>query len=123
MKVIIAGSRNILDLNVVEEAVSLSGFTITEVVSGHARGVDTLGETWAKKNNIPIKLFIPDWDKHGKSAGFIRNVDMIKYVEPNGGLIAIWDGLSRGTNHSILTAKKYNILTYIHRYNLKQKGY
>ena len=47
MKVIIAGSRGVEDYALVEEAVKQSGFDITEVVSGTARGVDLLGEHWA----------------------------------------------------------------------------
>ena len=47
MKVIIAGSRDITDYSLVCRAISESKFDITEVISGTARGVDTLGEKWA----------------------------------------------------------------------------
>lgn len=103
MKTIIAGSRSIADPNIVSEAIAASGFTITEMVSGGARGVDRLGENWASAANIPIKRFIPDWDSHGKRAGFFRNTEMAEYADA---LIAIWDGKSRGTGHMISEAAK-----------------
>ena len=58
MKTIIAGSRDgILYMDVVE-AMENCGWTPTEVVSGAARGVDSLGELWANRNYIKIKQFI-----------------------------------------------------------------
>ena len=55
MKVIIAGTRVVKDYSLVVQAVERSGYTITEVVSGCATGVDQLGEQWARANGIPIK--------------------------------------------------------------------
>lgn len=71
---------------------------ITEVVSGGAKGIDTLGEHWAKNNDIPIKVFQANWDLHGKSAGIIRNKEMGNYADI---LVAFWDYKSRGTKHMI----------------------
>lgn len=110
MRTIIAGSRSIIDYNLVKQAILNSGFDITEVVSGHAHGVDQLGEQWANENDIPIKLFKPDWDKFGKSAGFRRNVEMVEYAEA---LIACYDGVSKGTQHTINLANKRNLKVYV----------
>lgn len=104
MKTIIAGSRNIRNYPKVKEiinktlrvACTLAG--ITEVVSGGANGVDTLGEVWAEEHDIPFKRFPADWDSHGRAAGFIRNEKMGDYADA---LLAIWDGNSRGTEHMI----------------------
>lgn len=96
MKVIIAGSRDLY--GPVDLAVNNSGFNITEVVSGTARGIDKSGEHWAAGSGIPVKQFVADWDKHGKAAGIIRNNDMACYADA---LIAIWDGKSKGTLHMI----------------------
>ena len=109
MKVIIAGSRGIIDYNIVKEAIEESGFQITEIVSGNARGVDKLGEKYAKENNIKIKQFIPDWSQ-GKSAGFVRNKVMGDYSHA---LIALWDGESRGTKHMIDYAKKIGLKVFV----------
>lgn len=94
MKVIIAGSRTITDYGLVEKAVRDAGFTISEVVSGKAKGVDTLGEQWAKAHGVPVKEFPAHWEL-GKSAGYRRNLDMAKYADA---LILIHNG-SKGSTH------------------------
>lgn len=78
---------------------------IKKVVSGGASGADRLGEEWAIKNNIETEIFIPNWQKYGKKAGFIRNDSII---EASTHVLAFWDGVSKGTNNSIGLAKKYN---------------
>lgn len=109
MKVIIAGSRDIDDITAIEHAVKASGFEITELVSGAARGVDRLGEKWAKANSIPIRQFFPDWTA-GRGAGFIRNAEMAMYGDA---LIAIWDGASRGTKNMIDNATKRGLKVFV----------
>lgn len=111
MKVIIAGGRNVTTYAYVEEAIIQSGFNITEVVSGCARGADTLGEQWATRNNVALKKFPADWDTHGKRAGHIRNCQMGDYAEA---LIALWDGESRGTKHMIDYATKKGLKVFIY---------
>lgn len=111
MKCILAGSRGIVDLEIVKQAISSSGIAITELVSGGARGVDTLGEMWAKENSIPIKVFKPDWNTYGKAAGPLRNIQMGDYAEA---LIACWDGKSKGTNHMIDYATSKGLKVYVH---------
>lgn len=113
MKVIIAGSRGITDGSIIEKAIIASGFEITEVVSGTARGVDQLGETWATMAGKKIAKFPADWDTHGKSAGYKRNQQMAEYADA---LIAIWDGESRGTKHMIDIMKKTGKPTYVFGY-------
>jgi len=114
MKVIIAGSRSITDVNIVRRAVKLSGFEITEVVSGTARGVDRLGEQIAHELNIPVKRFPANWEKYGRRAGFLRNQEMAHYADA---LIAVWDGVSRGTKHMIEYARSCGLQVYVHRVN------
>lgn len=111
MKVIIAGSRN-LELGVfsMRDIVNASGFDITEVVSGTARGVDSSGEHWAEYHDIPVKRFPADWKRFGKSAGAIRNAQMAHYADA---LIAIWDGESRGTKNMIDIANKKRLKVYV----------
>lgn len=115
MKVVIAGSREGFDISDVREAFIYSGFgtesKITEIVSGGARGVDRLGEQFAKEMNIPIKQFIPDWDGLGKKAGHVRNRDMGDYADA---LIALWDGVSKGTKGMIEYAEKKGLKVYVY---------
>jgi hypothetical protein len=85
--------------------------TISEVVSGCASGIDKLGEDWAVNNYVPIKRFPADWQRYGKSAGFIRNVQMAEYA---GALVAIWDGRSRGTWNMIQEANRRDLRVYVY---------
>lgn len=114
MKVIIAGSRDIIDYGIVVGAIEDSGFEITEVVSGTAKGVDLLGERYAMDKRIKIKRFKPNWSKYKKVAGFIRNEKMVNYVYPHGGLILIWNGRSKGSAHTLHYTKKKGIQIYLH---------
>jgi hypothetical protein len=114
VKVIICGGRNFTDYQYLNAYVKMvpPWIEITEVVSGHADGADTLGEQWATKNNIPLKIFPADWERLGRRAGPIRNIEMSKYAE---GCIAFWDGESKGTKHMIDTAIKAGLWTYVIR--------
>jgi hypothetical protein len=119
MKTIIAGSRTITDSAELEKAIQLSGFKITEVLSGGALGPDTLGANWAKANNIPVKYFYPDWKTYGKAAGPIRNSAMVAEAE---GAIFLWDGISRGTKDCITKAEKKALAIYIHKVERKEEN-
>lgn len=112
MKVIVAGSRDIVDRGAVGRAILSCPFEITEIVSGTARGVDSIAENIAATKGYPTKLFPADWDKYGKPAGAIRNKEMADYADA---LIAVWDGQSRGTKNMIETMNKANkpVLLYL----------
>lgn len=77
-----------------------------EIVSGGAKGADRLGENFAAAFNLPVKRFLPDYEKHGKHAPLIRNTKMAAYATE---LIALWDSKSRGTAHMIQAAKKMGL--------------
>lgn len=118
MKAIIAGSRDFEDyayLCYCMQSLCLME-RITEIVSGEARGADKLGERYAKENNIPVKLFPADWKKYGKSAGYIRNSEMLKYIKPDGILIVFWDGQSKGTLDMITRTQKAELKTFVFNY-------
>lgn len=109
MKTIIAGCRKFVDYEEVVRHVNLSGFNITEVVSGGCGGVDKLGERFAKERGIGIKRF-PYEGKYGKAGGPIRNRKMAEYGEA---LIAISSG-GNGTKNMIEEAKKRGLKLYVH---------
>lgn len=110
MKVVIAGSRSITDYSVVKYAIELSGFDITTVVSGTAKGVDKLGEKFAEDNNLNIIRFPANWSKFGRAAGFYRNWDMAEFCDAG---IIIWDQESKGTLQMIYCLKKLNKPYYL----------
>lgn len=109
MKLIIAGGRTQrLSLNDLEELSRING--VSEVVSGHAHGVDRDGEKWAQVNSIPIILFPADWDRYGKSAGAIRNGEMAKDADA----VALFPG-GRGTENMFATAKREGLIIFDYR--------
>lgn len=101
-KVIIAGSREFdcyeIVRDIMDELILETNSVPTEIISGTAKGADTMGETYAKELGIPIKRFPANWNKHGKKAGHLRNIEMAEYGEQ---LVAFWDGQSPGTKQMI----------------------
>jgi hypothetical protein len=107
MKLAVVGSRGFNDYEKLKSNLDIIHKVkiVTCVISGGAYGADSLAEKWAKENNIETLIFYPDWDKYGKSAGYIRNEEIVKASDA---VIAFWDGTSKGTEHSINLARKYN---------------
>ena len=117
LKVIIAGSRNFNDYEMLEQLVDMylqrySADQI-EIVSGGARGADSLGERYARSRGIALKVMPADWNRYGKSAGYRRNESMAQYATH---CIVFWDGASRGSQHMIDLANQYNLALRIVRY-------
>jgi hypothetical protein len=108
LKIIIAGSRNFNDYNLLEQKVDfyIGENQDIEIISGTARGADKLGERYAINKELKLKRFPADWQKYGKKAGYLRNKEMAKYASH---AIIFWDGKSKGTGHMIELCKKYNI--------------
>lgn len=110
MRTIIAGSRTITDIMYLRLAMQKCGWTPSLVISGTARGVDTLGEQWAEENNIPVARFPAAWSVYGKRAGYIRNEQMADNADA---LVALWDNVSRGTQHMIGIARSKKLRVFI----------
>jgi hypothetical protein len=100
MKIIIAGPRDrSVSIAELTQIVYESGFAISILICGMARGIDTSAHIWARTLGIPIEEYPAEWDAFGKSAGYRRNTEMAKVAE---GLIALRKpGGSRGTQHMI----------------------
>ncbi len=117
MRCLICGSRDITDYEILKQAIKESGFEITEVVSGCARGADRLGEQWARENNVKLHQFPAEWDRYGSYAGFKRNKEMIQFISPpdcqDGCVIALWDGISKGTKHTISLARDTGLPLFV----------
>jgi hypothetical protein len=77
----------------------------TEIISGGAKGIDTMAAVWANENNIPIIEFKPDWATYGKKAGILRNTDIINESTH---VLALPTKKSIGTHDSIRKAKDLN---------------
>ena len=78
MKVVIAGSRDITDYDILLKAIKECPFEITEVISGRARGVDTLSEQFAEDYGLKLHPFPADWKRLRNAAGPIRMLKWLK---------------------------------------------
>lgn len=112
MKIAVVGSREFKNIQFIADIVSREFNLSTQdiLISGGARGVDSIAEgciDFLNKirtvNPVQKIIFLPDWNKYGKSAGFRRNELIINEAEK---VIAFWDGKSKGTKHSIDLAIK-----------------
>lgn len=113
MNLSVIGSRTFNNYQLLEEEILYHQLNIGKIISGGAKGADTLAEIFAKKHDIETLILKPEWNLYGKSAGYKRNVDIINKCDI---CIAFWDGESKGTKHSIDIAnnlKKPLIIRYV----------
>lgn len=80
---------------------------------GLARGADTLGTHYARERGIQVLEFPADWERLGRRAGMVRNLQMLEAADA---VVAFWDGQSRGTAHTIGEAKKRGLPLRVVRY-------
>ena len=116
-RLIIAGGREFSDYpllaaSVVEFVNELDDPDI-EIVCGCARGADSLGEEYGKSKGYKINYYKPNWDLYGKAAGMFRNRAMALNAD---GLIAFWDGSSKGTKHMIDMARRHGLKVKVIKY-------
>lgn len=105
-RIAIVGSRDYPNAHVVVGARMKALPKGCTIVSGGARGVDSIAAHWADMLGYKKVIYLPDWDAHGKSAGYLRNVTI---VDNSDLVIAFWDGTSKGTKHTIDIAMKKGI--------------
>lgn len=109
-RVIIAGSRNFDDYELLKQWCDymLQNFNPQDVVivSGTARGADTLGEQYARERGMKIDSRPANWDLYGKSAGYRRNEEMAQNADA---CIVFIVNNSKGSSHMIDLAKKYKL--------------
>lgn len=119
MKVAIVGSQTFTDYELMKN--TLAPFEITQVISGGAKGADTLAENYADEFGIDKDIIPADWDnleaepcfvkkrndgsEYNTLAGFNRNTDIVEKAEL---IIAFWDGESPGTKDTITKALNSN---------------
>lgn len=83
------------------------------LICGGAKGADTLGEDYAKFRGWDIEYFIPDWHNDGNGAGMRRNTLMANRAD---GVIAFWDGKSKGTKQMIAISKYRGRMVRVFKY-------
>jgi len=111
-KIAVVGSREIADYEKVKQFINevLQRRKIDRenvlIVSGGARGVDSLTQQYAKEYGLPILIFYPKWNRYGKKAGLLRNSKIIETADL---VIAVVSPKSRGTWDTINKARKKGI--------------
>lgn len=99
MKVAVVGSRSIVHQNV---AAALPRET-TEIITGGAKGIDTLAAQTAKELGLPLTVILPDYAVFGKAAPLHCNDQIIAQADF---VLIFWDGVSNGTKHVIERCKQ-----------------
>lgn len=105
MKLAIVGSREFTDYDKMCKFIA-SRFdidTIDCIVSGGAKGADSLAERFASEHNISTKIFKPDWKRYGRAAGPIRNRSIVEYADA---VVAFPTSSSKGTVNSMKLARE-----------------
>lgn len=107
MKLAIIGSRSI------QKGLNLADIMpedVEEIVTGGAKGVDAFAAQYAYVNQIPLKVFLPEYEKYGRRAPLMRNYQIVDYADA---VLAVWDGVSKGTMHTYNYARKQGKITAI----------
>ena len=110
MRWIIAGGRNFEDYDLLKRTAGKVVRPGDTIISGGAKGADILGELFADRNGLDLEQYPAEWEKYGKGAGYRRNHQMSLIAD---GLIAFWDGHSRGTKNMIENAHKARLTTLV----------
>ncbi len=113
MRVAVVGSRFYTDYDYMKASLDAIGGAdkINVIISGGARGADSLGERYARENGIEFVLFAADWNKHGKAAGPIRNKQLIEEGKPE---LVVAFNPGKGTKDTISRAEQNNIEVVTH---------
>lgn len=108
---LVVGSRSFEDYHMLADKLDLylKNQRKVVIVSGGARGADALAERYAKERGLQCIIFPADWSRLGKRAGYIRNKEMHEFVSKmkKRGCVAFWNGISKGTRHSIELSGEY----------------
>lgn len=133
-KIIIAGSRNFDRYDIVKNTMRMKFPERIIIVSGCARGADSLGVRYAREYDLEVELHPARWDDitaqpchvkynsrgaYNALAGHNRNREMLQSVldNPDGGcLVAFWDGASHGTRNMIAIAREAGIQVHVIKY-------
>ena len=99
MKLLIAGSRSITSFD-------FSAYVSDDtelIITGGAKGVDTLAEAYARERGIPVVTVKPAYEKYGRAAPVVRDKEMVEMADA---VLVVWDGVSRGSRHTADHARK-----------------
>jgi hypothetical protein len=93
MKLLIAGSRSITEFDLTPHIPA----DVDLIITGGAKGVDALGEQYAREYGIPTVTVKPIYEKYGRAAPIRRDEEMVDMADA---VLVVWDGVSRGSRHT-----------------------
>lgn len=104
----VCGGREFSDWELVREALDSvrKDPGLDKLITGGCRGADKLAEDWANLNLVDLEVFEANWEQYGKSAGPIRNQEMLDLGKPD--LLLAFPG-GRGTSDMVKRALKSGI--------------
>jgi len=119
--VMISGSRSLHERKDVESDVYMALDALVEpnqegivLLSGNAKGVDRMGEAWARTHQHEVLLFEPNYKMYKRKAPLERNLEMLKKAQH---VVVFWDEKSKGTKHVIQNAKRLSLPLKVHTYS------
>lgn len=108
MRVAVIGSRSFSSYSFLCR--QLASLPVSSVVSGGARGADSLAARFAQARGLPLRVFLPDYTRYGRSAPLVRNKSIIAAAEL---VVAFWDGRSAGTAHALGLARRRGLVCHV----------
>ena len=116
LRVLVCGSRNWGDLAEIKSLLfPLFGREDVLIIHGGAWGADKCAGTAAQHLGLEVKVYEADWDRHGRSAGPLRNSQMLEEGKPHVVLAFTEDiDASRGTADTVRKANKKGIPTFVY---------
>ncbi len=78
MKLFIAGSRSITSFDLSPHIPA----EVDLIITGGAKGVDTLAEEYAREHGIPTVTVKPVYEKYGRAAPVVRDQEMVDMAAP-----------------------------------------
>lgn len=119
MKVLVCGSRTWTDRETMYNLLDCLAFElgISTIIEGDARGADQMAGDWITEGEwglADLHILKADWTQYGKSAGYRRNEEMVELLDKdNDMVVAFWDGVSKGTMHTVDLARERHITTIL----------
>ena len=90
-RILVCGGRDYADAakvcatldNIVANIASMAAGQNIRLIHGAARGADSLAAAWASSRGLAATAYPAKWDIHGRSAGFVRNTQMLEEGQPH----------------------------------------
>ena len=114
MLILICGDRNWTDAGAIRRQLLRFNPVYDVILHGSARGADTIAGTEAARIGFKVIAVPAKWNKYGRAAGPIRNVEMLGHKP--GLVMAFHPDLnkSKGTAHMVKIARAGGVTVEVH---------